>query len=185
MTEGYIVINDDDPTLSTYFVVPSNKKLETLSPYKGSLHILCVLRDAGDPVNNKLIEYLKDFIDKGLSALPSTYREVWIEYKHWMQSEIRIPPKIRSSKDPFRAKKYHRFIDLNDPGYQMIKVCSVCNRPVRLGLWAKKHEARCTGMKIPDSKRSALLKEMGTTYEEYQSGKAVYRTDLVNLLPQD
>jgi len=178
MTEGYIVVNSEDPSESTYFVVPSNKNVETLSPYKGSLHILCVIRDVGDPVNDRLIKYLRDFIDKGLSALPSTYRQVWMEYKTWMENPQRVEPALRSLKDPFKMKKYTRRIEPDDANYQVIKICSVCNRPVRLALYAKKHEALCSSRKIPNCKRNLILGQMGLKFEQFSEGKTVVRTDL-------
>jgi hypothetical protein len=178
MTEGYIVVNSEDPSESSYLIVPSNKNVETLSPYQGSLHILCVIRDVGDPVNDRLIKYLRDFIDKGLSALPSTYRQVWMEYKTWMENPQRLEPAVRSSKDPYRMKKYTRRIEPDDPNYQVVKICEICNRPVRLGLYTKKHKDICKSKKISNGKRGIILAEMGISFEQFKDGNTVLRTDL-------
>lgn len=167
MTQGYIVIDPIDPTQSTYLVVPSNKSVEAYSPFPGRLHILCVIRDVGDPCQDKLISYLRAFINTGLSALPSTYREVWNEYKEWMQTPNRQTPAFRKIRAYKSARKP---VDRSeDPNFMIIKLCAQCNRPVRLGLFEKKHGPLCRAQKIAPSKQAQILEAMGITLAELQS----------------
>jgi hypothetical protein len=158
MTHGYIIINPDNEKESDYFILASNKTLENNSPHPNWLHVLCVIRDSGDHPISKLLEYHYKYQVGGLTAIPMNLRAVWDEY---IEHE-----KLITKKGARRGNKYYahvasrhialydRFAD--DPLWTQKVICEVCNRPVRKGLYIKKHGPQCKLPRVSDEQSKRL-----------------------------
>jgi hypothetical protein len=159
MTHGYIIINPDNKKESDYFILASNKTLENNSPHPEWLHVLCVIRDSGDHPISKLLEYHYAYQLGGLTAIPMNLRAVWDEY---IEHEKKIAKNGARRGNKYYAKVVSRSIPLydkfaDDPLWTEKVICEKCNRPVRKGLYIKKHGVNCTLVKVSDEQSKRLL----------------------------
>jgi hypothetical protein len=160
MTHGYIIINPNNEKEAEYFVLATNKGLKNNTPHPDWLHVLCVIRDPGDPPHEKLIEYYKAYNRGGLALLPNTLRQVWNEYfergKYIKDFNIVIKKKINKNREFQKiGQTFDKYAD--DPNWNVAILCKKCNRYVRRGIYDKKHGEECTVTRATDKLRDTLI----------------------------
>jgi hypothetical protein len=164
MTHGYILINPHDVLQAEWYVLPSGQYLENRTPRPTWLHVLCVIRDAGDPPHDRLIEYFRAYNREGLAALPNTLGQVWNDYFERGREIDRLGIHFKVKKRKVRPGQesgvdFNKYAD--DPNWNEAVLCQTCNRYVRRGLYDKKHKVNCTAVRASDQLRDKLATSLG------------------------